>query len=153
MGGPAKTSPGRGANITNHEAEAHVVASTVLLWQITVPGDGSRFARIHSAGTHRATCDAGAGSWTVAKVKPEVTDAPAGPDFTVEWATSNADGAWRYAVQYRIGSGAWRGWFDRTSKRSARFNATDGVRYGFRVRTINPGEGETGWSPARSVVA
>ena len=153
MGDPSQGLPGSGPRFSNNDSQGHVVASDVLLWQVSVAGDGDRSAKIHSAGSHRATCDGGGATYSVAKVKPTTSAAPTGPDFTVIWATSNADGAWRYEVQYRIGSGGWRSWFDRTGKRSARFDARDGTRYGFRVVTINPGEGATGWSPAKSVTA
>jgi hypothetical protein len=148
-----QVTPGDGVRFKNNDSQGHAVASNILLWQISIGPSGERAAKLHSAGTHRATCDDGTASYTVAKVKPDVSEAPAGLDFTVVWATPTADGSWRYEVQYRIGSGSWRTWFDRTSRRTARFNANDGTRYGFRVRTINPGEGETGWSPVKPVVA
>lgn len=105
---------------------------------------GLDFSRTFSAGTFAYHCEkhGDQGMRGQVRVAPQVLSAPAGLPFTVKWASTASNTGNRFAVQYRVGTGAWRTWLGSTAARSAVFGARSrpvrvarGKSYSFRVRS------------------
>lgn len=116
---------------------------------------------IFSAGTFNYMCEVhGSDMSGVVKVKPKLSAAPAGRNFTVKWATSTTDTGTKFDVQYRVGSSTtWKTWKSATTAKSAVFGAggkpvrpAAGKKYTFRVRS-RAGTKLSGWSPAAAFTA
>lgn len=93
------------------------------------------------------------------QVPVEVTGGPAGPAFTVTWATSASKTGSRFDVQYRVGAGDWRDWHKNTTKFKGTFGdggspqvAAPGTRYRFRARSQkgSVAKAVSDWSPVAS---
>lgn len=115
------------------------------------------FSRVFSAGTFHYFCERhgfrrGGMDGTV-KVPVKLLAAPAGPNFTVAWATSASNTGSKYRIHYRIGSGRWKTWKSATSALRATFKgAVAGKRYTFRAKSLE-GDAASKWSPLASIAA
>ncbi len=114
------------------------------------------YRRVFSAGTFHYFCERhgfrrGGMDGTV-KVPVTLATAPAGPDFTVKWATSASNTGTKYTIQYKIASGAWKTWKSSTSALKATFSADAGARYTFRARSLK-GDAASKWSPVALLTA
>lgn len=140
---------GGSMSFSNKDSAAHDVDQREGFWSFSVPGGGQRSAQVHAVGAYVVRCDGDDGT-TIAKVKPKAPANPSSPDFEVTWGGPDAANAWTYDVQYRIGTGDWRGWKRGVSVESATFDGRAGKTYFFRGRTTRAG-GSTDWSPAKKV--
>ena len=115
------------------------------------------FSATFSAGTFHYFCEIHGGESGgmdgVVKVPPRTRKAPAGPPFTVAWASSGSETGDRYDVQYRVAAGPWRFWHRDTSARRGTFGSKgepkavrSGTSYSFRARS-GDGSAESRWSP------
>lgn len=113
------------------------------------------YSRVFSAGTFHYFCERhgfrrGGMDGTV-KVPVELAGAPSGPDFTVKWAASATNTGTKFAVQYKIGSGAWKTWKSSTRALKATFGLAEaGKRYTFRAKSMK-GDAASKWSPVASI--
>ena len=111
-----------------------------------------------SSGTFPYLCQlhASVGMRGVVRVPAAIGRAPAGLNFSVRWANGRTNTGNRFDVQYRIGSGKWRGWRTNTRSVSGVFGkggrpvrVVNGKRYSIRARSQKK-RGESGWSPVKS---
>lgn len=123
------------------------------------PADSAEFTfkRVFSAGTFHYFCERhgyrGGGMDGTVKVPVKLSDEPAGPDFTVVWATSGSNTGTRYTVQYRAGSGVWKKWKTNVSGGKGTFTqGSSGTRYTFRAKSLK-GDADSEWSPVTSTSA
>jgi len=120
-------------------------------WTKPLDPGGEASTIIRASGTYLSACVPGEWEGPV-KVRPDAPGAPSTNSFRVTWAKAAAPDAWRYGVQYRIGSGDWKGWKSGTALKSAIFSGVNGKTYFFRARTTRAVGQRTDWSPARRVV-
>ncbi len=139
-------------------AESHNVREDRKIFYSGRPFDVEfTYRRVFSAGTFHYFCERhgfrrGGMDGTV-KVPVMLETAPAGPDFTVKWATSASNTGTKYTIQYKIGSGAWKTWKSATSALKATFGSADaGKRYTFRAKSLK-GDAASKWSPVASLTA
>jgi plastocyanin len=114
-----------------------------------------------SAGTFRYYCQVhgspsggtSSGMNGFVKVPASVNAAPTGSRFTVIWASSASTTGSKYDVQYRVGSGPWKFWLQKTTDLKAVFGKNGdpvtpkaGTAYSFRVAS-RTNKGASHWSP------
>jgi hypothetical protein len=142
---------GYGITFSNQTRRARKVVERAGFFHFEVRPDHDKHVRIHAAGTYAARCDGGKAQ-KVFRAALKAPSAPANHSFSVAWADDTAGAAWRYDVQYRIGSGTWTTWKQKTTARSATFSGNASTTYFFRARATIPTAGTNGWSPVRKVV-
>lgn len=163
---PDKTSVRVGDVVTWQNAgsaDPHNVRQDRLLFRSGDPELKMDYSVRFSAGTFHYFCEIHGGprSGMDGKVFVPVTTAaaPAGPTFSVIWATSATRSGSRFDVQYRIGSGDWRTWHQDTRRFKGTFGdggspevAVPGTRYRFRARSQkgSMAKAVSDWSPVVS---
>jgi len=136
----------------NEESKKLTVRETKGLWTIELTADGTYKGRAWAAGSFRQDCDDDPMFSNTMRVPPKAPATPTTSTFRVTWAVAGAKAFWRYRVEYRIGSGAWKVWRPKTAGWSAVFSGQTNKVYGFRVATVNSKNGEaSNWSPIRKV--
>ncbi len=115
------------------------------------------YSRVFSAGTFGYYCEFHSGMTGKVRIKPTVSNAPAGLPFSVRWATGATNTGSQFKVQYRVDGGSWKTWRSSTSGSDGVFGqggaptaVVAGRTYGFRVKSIS-GNASSGYSPVRNV--
>jgi plastocyanin len=118
---------------------------------------GFSFRRRFSAGEFPYWCEVHTAIMRgVVRVPVVIARAPTGLNFSVRWATGRTNTGGRFDVQFRVGSGKWRGW--RTNTKSVKgvfgkggrpVSVSNNKRYSFRARS-QAKKRESKWSPVKS---